>query len=167
MFARFKVFLTKKITQIWQFSNYYHCFLLNRKLNFGKKLFLLLTAFIFDDYWKMKQVPVLLSNGEEKISDGSSTQVLVLEKYLGFYHTTYLVITLSGACKTFEKSWKKARILQERKKNPIDHAANPFNGRNQVRSKIQFQVHDLPLQKMRDKIPNKKSSSIASYSLLL
>ena len=160
MFARFKVFLTKKITQIWQFSNYYHCFLLNRKLNFGKKLFLLLTAFIFDDYWKMKQVPVLLSNGEEKISEGSSTQVLVLEKYLGFYHTTYLVITLSGACKTFEKSWKKARILQERKKNP-------FNSWNQVLSKIQFQVHDLPLQKMRDKIPNKKSSSIASYSLLL
>ena len=160
MFARFKVFLTKKITQIWQFSNYYHCFLLNRKLNFGKKLFLLLTAFIFDDYWKMKQVPVLLSNGEEKISDGSSTQVLVLEKYLGFYHSTYLVITLSGACKTFEKSWKKARILQERKKNP-------FNSWNQVLSKIQFQVHDLPLQKMRDKIPNKKSSSIASYSLLL
>ena len=27
-----------------------------------------------------------------------------LEKYLGFYHTTYLVFTLSGACKTFKKS---------------------------------------------------------------
>ena len=40
----------------------------------------------------MKQVPVLLSNGEEKISDGSSTQVLVLEKYLGFYHTTYFIM---------------------------------------------------------------------------
>ena len=119
MFARFKVFLTKKITQIWQFSNYYHCFLLNRKLNFGKKLFLLLTAFIFDDYWKMKQVPVLLSNGEEKISDGSSTQVLVLEKYLGFYHTTYLVITLSGACKTFEKSWKRRESCRKERKTQL------------------------------------------------
>ena len=65
------------------------------------------------------------------------------------------------------KNHEKGENLAGKKENPIDHAANPFNGRNQVRSKIQFQVHDLPLQKMRDKIPNKKSSSIASYSLLL
>ena len=63
----------------------------------------------------MKQVPVLLSNGEEKISDGSSTQVLVWGKYLGFYDTIRSLIKVEHAklLKNHEKRQESCR--KERK----------------------------------------------------